>query len=186
MLEYNPDCRTTEHFSRNSDDTELAAMCERNEHPAATKIPVATGVQRVIFLVAAGVFFALGAAGVLLPGLPTTPFLLLTSFFLLRSSPALNQRLYNSQFLGPILRDWQEHRGVRHSVKIRAIALVVVLLAASIYLGNMPLPLAIAVLALGGVGLMVIALLPTVLTANDHAAIKVAAVTDPVDLTKAR
>ncbi len=160
---------------------ELAAMCDRNDLSPADRISVATGPRRVVYLLAAGGFFALGVAGILLPGLPTTPFLLLTSYFLVRSSPSLNERLTHSRFLGPILQDWHARRGVRQSVKLRAIALVVLMLAITIYLGNMPALLATVVLALGGVGLTVIALLPSISTTNNHATVKTAAITDPVD-----
>ncbi len=136
----------------------------RNDQQHGDWIPVATGMCRVAFLIAAGVFFLVGVAGILLPGLPTTPFMLLTSYFLLRSSPSLNKRLLHSRFLGPILQDWHERRGIRPAVKLRAALLVVVLLSVSTYFGNLPLVPTSVILALGGVGLTVIYYLPTIPT----------------------
>ncbi len=156
-------------------------MVPQNRQSAESMISVASGPRRMLYLAGAGLFFALGIAGVLLPGLPTTPFLLLTSYCLLRSWPSLNERLCNSRFLGPILRDWHERRGVRRRVKIRAIALVVALLAASIIWGGLPVPWIAAVIALGGVGLAVIAWLPTVSEARRPSTVDVAAATDPAD-----
>ena len=83
-------------------------------------------------LVGAAAFFAVGVLGVFLPVLPATPFLLLTSYFLVRSSPRLNAALLRSRFFGPILKDWQVHGGVRRDVKIQAIVIVVIAVAASI------------------------------------------------------
>ena len=65
-----------------------------------------TGLRRMLYLLLAGGFFVLAMAGVILPGLPTTPFLLLTSYFLVRSYPRLNERLIKSKLFGPILVDW--------------------------------------------------------------------------------
>ena len=68
------------------------------------------------------IFFLLAVVGVVLPGIPTTPFLLLTSYCFVRSSPALNRRLLRSTLFGPLLRDWHERGGVRKDVKRLAYA----------------------------------------------------------------
>ena len=72
-----------------------------------TEPPQVHGVRKAAYLGLAAFFFGLGATGAILPGLPTTPFLLLTSYFLLRASPKLNERLLNSRMFGSILTDWQ-------------------------------------------------------------------------------
>ncbi|NOY28703.1 MAG: DUF454 domain-containing protein [Planctomycetes bacterium] len=66
----------------------------------------------------------LGIIGIALPGLPTTPFLLLTSFFLARSWPRMHQRLLASKLFGPVLRPWKQlsvsrSRGQRHCARKR-------------------------------------------------------------------
>lgn len=123
---------------------------------------VAQGLWRGIYLVLAALFFALGMVGVLLPGLPTTPFLLLTSYFLMRSWPTLNQRMLQSRLIGPILRDWSEHRGVRPAIKLRAVLVVATVLALTAFFGNLPTPLLTGVLSLGAIGMAVIYYLPTI------------------------
>jgi uncharacterized membrane protein YbaN (DUF454 family) len=47
---------------------------------------------------------ALAGIGVLLPGVPTTIFVIAASFLFARSSPALDRRLRNSRWFGPSLR----------------------------------------------------------------------------------
>ncbi len=95
--------------------------------------PMATPA-RLFFLFLAGVSFVLASAGLLIPGLPTTPFLLLASFFLVRSSPRLNSRLLRSRFFGPILIDWQVHGGIRGDVKVKAVTGVIIAVLLTIYL----------------------------------------------------
>ena len=122
----------------------------------------AHGLRRIVYIVLAGLFFVLAVAGALLPGLPTTPFLLLTSYFLARSSPTWNRLLLRSRFFGRILHDWQEHRGVRRSVKVRAVAAVVLLVGVSCWLSWSSPILVGTILAGAGVGIGVVVCLPAV------------------------
>ena len=118
--------------------------------------PPAKGIRRVVYLVLAAIFFALGAAGVILPGLPTTPFLLLTSFFLLRTSPGLNQRMLDSRLFGPILTDWQERGGVRRHVKVKAIGVVVIAIGLMLWLSPLSQALKLVAGTAGVIGVLVI------------------------------
>lgn len=121
---------------------------------------IATGWRRGLFLGLAAFFFGLGVAGVVLPGLPATPFLLLTSYFLLRSSPSLNHKLLQSHLFGPILLDWQQHGGVRFHVKVKAIALVVIMVATSCWFSRNSPAFSTIILICAGVGVTVITFLP--------------------------
>jgi len=116
----------------------------------------------VVYLILAALFFLLGAIGVILPGVPTTPFLLLTSYFLVRSWPRLNDALLRSRLFGPILRDWQQHRGVRPHIKLRASIFVAVVVGASIYFSGMPPVAAGLVVLCASVGIGVIWRLPSI------------------------
>jgi uncharacterized membrane protein YbaN (DUF454 family) len=128
--------------------------------------PPVTGPKRVVFMALAGLFFVLGALGAILPILPTTPFLLLTSYFLTRTSPRLNQWLLTSRFFGPILRDWQQRGGVRPEVKVKAIIVVLMAVSLSLWLTDLPSTLrwVVAIMALIGIG--VILRLPAAETAE--------------------
>ncbi|WP_076000285.1 YbaN family protein [Pseudohalioglobus lutimaris] len=57
-------------------------------------------------------FLALGAAGIVLPVLPTTPFVLLAAWFFARSSEQWHQRLLDSELFGPMIHNWEERRCV--------------------------------------------------------------------------
>lgn len=114
------------------------------------------GTKRIVFMVLGGLFFVLGAAGAILPVLPTTPFLLLASYFLARTSPRLNRLLLRSRFFGPILTDWQELGGVRPDVKVKAIVIVLLAVFLSLWLTDLSpiLRWTVATLALIGIGVI--------------------------------
>ena len=59
----------------------------------------------------------LAAIGVVLPLLPTTPFVLLAAACFAKSSPRLHQWLMNSEVFGPMLADWDKKRCVTRKVK---------------------------------------------------------------------
>ena len=106
--------------------------------------------MRIVLLAAGWLAMALGLAGVFLPLLPTTPFLLLAAACFVRSSPALHARLLAHPRLGPILAQWQRERSIPHAAKRRAYALVVGCFALSIALVHSTgLRVSLAVLGLG-------------------------------------
>lgn len=74
----------------------------------------------------------LGVVGVFLPVLPTTPFLLLASWFYARSSPRFYNWLMNHRHLGPPLRKWKENGSISRLNKIRALLLIWLSLGVSI------------------------------------------------------
>ena len=127
-----------------------------------------TGWKRALFLLLAGLFFVVGAAGTVLPGLPGTPFLLLTSYFLVRSFPLLNERLLRSRLFGPILRDWQQRGGVRRDIKVKAIVIVVTAIGVSLWVSRTRVWLCGLMILLAAVGITVILKLPTLTDAGEE------------------
>jgi uncharacterized protein len=120
------------------------------------------GWRKIVYLLLAGLSLSLGLLGVLLPGLPTTPFVLLGSYFLVRSSAKLHERLITSRVFGGVLRDWHIHRGLQPHVRMRAVAVVALVVVVSLIVVRPPLPVALAILALAATGLTVIWRLPSV------------------------
>lgn len=109
-----------------------------------------------MYLSGAAATFGLAILGAVLPGLPTTPFLLLTSYCLVRTSPTLHRRLLASPVFGTLLRDWQKHRGVRPGVKTKSIVFMLLVVGASLAWGSLP-PLAMmAVATLAMIGVAVV------------------------------
>lgn len=72
---------------------------------------------RSIYLATGFVALILAAAGVLLPILPTTPFVLLAAACFARSSKHFHEKLLAHRIAGPIIRDWFQYRSIRRQVK---------------------------------------------------------------------
>lgn len=75
---------------------------------------------------------ALDIVGIVLPLLPTTPFILLAAACFARSSPRFHDALVNHRIAGPIIREWQTHRAMPHRVKQLAYALMLLSFGTSI------------------------------------------------------
>ena len=69
---------------------------------------------------------ALGALGVVLPGLPTTPFLILAAACFARSSDRLYQGLLRNRRFGPLIRQYRAGRGVPRRAKRLALTLMAI------------------------------------------------------------
>ncbi len=113
-----------------------------------------TGIRRLLYGGLGVVFFGLSIVGVLMPLLPTAPFVILSSYFALRSSPGLNSRLLRSRLFGRILADWHQHRAMRRSTKKRVLIFMAIVFSATFGLARpsgsaLPLALAIALLSFG-------------------------------------
>ncbi|NJD36365.1 MAG: DUF454 domain-containing protein [Betaproteobacteria bacterium] len=89
---------------------------------------------RAAFLVVGTVALFLGLAGIFLPILPTTPFVLLAAACFARGSLRLHDALLAHRLAGPIIREWQEHRSMPPGIKPWAFLLMGLSFAFSIYL----------------------------------------------------
>ena len=84
------------------------------------KIPVHKGLLILIGVICVG----LATAGVFLPLLPTTPFLLLAAACFVRSSDRLYRWLITHRWFGPYIRNYREHRALTARTKITIIVLL--------------------------------------------------------------
>lgn len=80
--------------------------------------------MKLIFGILGSITLVLGILGIFLPVLPTTPFLLLTAFFYVRSSERLYNWLMNHRHLGPYIKSFREERAIPLRVKIVSITLL--------------------------------------------------------------
>jgi uncharacterized membrane protein YbaN (DUF454 family) len=90
---------------------------------------------RILWLTLGLVSTACGIAGLLLPLVPTTPFLLLATFAFARSSPRLHRWLTTHPRLGPPIEDWRAHGAISRRAKIAAVVVMVATLSLSVVAG---------------------------------------------------
>ena len=98
------------------------------------------GPGRVLLVVAGGAFLLLGIAGIVVPILPTTPFVLLAVGCYSRSSPRLAAWLENHPRFGTMLRAWRDEGAIAGRAKVAA--LVAMVLGFSVILIATRIPLA--------------------------------------------
>lgn len=91
-------------------------------------------MQRYILIVLGWCAVILATLGVVLPLLPTTPFLLLAAWCFARSSPRFHYWLLHRSIFGRYLRHWQQHRAMPPGAKGRAILLILVTFAFSLWM----------------------------------------------------
>ncbi|MBN2665232.1 MAG: YbaN family protein [Bacteroidales bacterium] len=104
-----------------------------------------------------------GIAGIFIPGLPTTPFLLLTAGLYIRSSEKLYSRLISNRFVGSYISNYKQNNGMTFKSKLYSVALMSLMITVScIFLIDL-LSTRLIVIALGIIGAVVmIFIVPTV------------------------
>ncbi|WP_372964439.1 YbaN family protein [Marinobacter sp.] len=103
---------------------------------------------RILAYISAG----LAVVGVVLPLLPTTPFVLLAAYFASKGSPAFAQWLERHPRFGPAIEQWRHHRAIPARAKILACSMMAVSWSVLLLLGS---PL--LVLVISGLFLSVVA-----------------------------
>ena len=86
-------------------------------------------IKRVAFVVLGCVSLALAVLGVVLPILPTVPFLALAAFCFAKSSEQLNNWLINTKFYQNNLADFKAGKGMTVKTKVRILATVTLVMA---------------------------------------------------------
>ncbi len=89
-------------------------------------------ISKLLYLIGGSLALAVGIAGIILPLVPTTPLVLLAAFCFARSSKRLHQWILSHRLFGQIIRDWEQYRGIRASIRRKAYLMIVVCFSISI------------------------------------------------------
>ena len=81
-------------------------------------------IVRALWLVAGTICVVLGAVGLVLPLLPTTPFLLAAAACYFKSSPRMHKWLLNNKWFGEYIRHYTEGKGLARRTKITALSVL--------------------------------------------------------------
>lgn len=100
--------------------------------------PPMRGARRLALLGLGWLAVGLAAIGVVLPVLPTTPFLLVAAWAFAKASPAARHWLHGHRLFGPFIRDWQREGAIPRRGKIAAV--VGMLMAWHVVFVTSPMP----------------------------------------------
>ncbi len=106
-------------------------------------------IKKYMMILAGSICLVLGAVGIFIPVLPTTPFLLLASFLYLRSSKRLYNWLLNHKILGMYIYNYITYKAIPKSTKICALVFLWLTLSISmILLPSLPFRILLAVIGI--------------------------------------
>jgi uncharacterized protein len=122
----------------------------------APEPPLGSPLVRFGYAVLAYLCVGLAMLGVLLPGLPTVPFLLLAAWAASRGSARLHRWLYEHPRFGQVLIDWERKGAVSRRAKVLAVALLSSSWLIMLWRADNPWLLAALALLFAGVGTFVV------------------------------
>jgi uncharacterized protein len=96
---------------------------------------------------------AIGFINFLIPGLPSTVFILIAVYFFARSSPRFYNWLLNNKMFGGLIRDWRAGKGLSLKAKMMAISVIAITITLSIF--ALDSQLVKMIVALCGVGVSI-------------------------------
>jgi uncharacterized protein len=85
-----------------------------------------------LLIALAWVFIILAAIGVVLPVVPTTPFLIVALALFSKSSPRFHRMLLNNPWFGPSLQQWEATKTLARSIKYKASGLIIIAFTVSL------------------------------------------------------
>jgi uncharacterized membrane protein YbaN (DUF454 family) len=131
------------------------ARSDQGLEPTQGEIVYMTGTGRLVYKTLGWSSVGMAVVGAIMPGIPTAPFVILAGYFFVRSSPEAHEWLRQSRWFGPILRDWEAHRGVRRSIRNAALALIGGGMVVTALLG-LPTPLTVSIIACQVIGIAIV------------------------------
>ncbi len=118
---------------------------------------------KFILIILGTISLCFGIAGIFIPGLPTTPFILLTAGLYVRSSEKLYRQLLINKYLGPLIADFRKNRGLTLQKKIYSILLMWTMIFISAYFFIDTMIPRLVVVAAGIIGTIVMGfIIPTI------------------------
>ncbi len=128
--------------------------------------------SRVLFLCIGWTCVVIGAAGVALPVLPGTPFLIIALWAFSKSSTRFHDWLLGHRFLGPPIRRWREERVIPVHVKVTALSAMALSFSYLAFVLKVPWYVLTAVLGIMAIGAFYILKSPSRMAPKSEKAIK--------------
>ena len=115
-----------------------------------------TRAARIGWLTVGCLSLTLGALGIALPLLPTTPFVLLAAFAFARSSNRLHEWLITHDVFGALIDNWHRHGAISRRAKIASVVSMAALLAISLAMKAPSVVVVVQLVVLGAAALFIL------------------------------
>jgi len=115
------------------------------------KLHMKSKLSRRLWIAAGTFFVVIGAVGIILPLLPTTPFLLAAAACYSRGSERLYNWLLGNRWFGKFIKDYMEKRAIPLRAKVLAVCVIWLTIGVSVSLAvhSLPVKLVLVVIAAG-------------------------------------
>lgn len=100
-----------------------------------------TNIKKTFYLTLGIISLMLGIAGIFLPLLPTTCFILLAAFCFSKSSERLYHYLIQHRLFGHQIKAWQEHGVIPTRIKVLASSMMLISVSYPLFFTEFSLPL---------------------------------------------
>ncbi len=112
-------------------------------------------IVKLLLVLLGSISLFFGIVGIFLPGLPTTPFVLLSAALYLRSSDYLFRKLVTNKYLGKYIKNFHEKRGITLRVKWYSILLMWFMISISVVFFIKIITIKLLILGIGFIGTIV-------------------------------
>lgn len=109
-------------------------------------------MKKALFIILGSISLIIGVVGIIVPGLPTTTFLLITAALYVRSSDRLYNWLLDHKILGRYIRDYRKYRAITRNMKIYSISImwIMILISALFFIENIYIRILLLLCAITG------------------------------------
>ncbi len=88
--------------------------------------------KRFVLILVGLLALALGAIGIFVPLLPTTPFVLVAAIAFANSSEELHQWLLDHDVFGPLIENWRRYGAINRNTKVLSVLSMIAIIAISL------------------------------------------------------
>ena len=108
-------------------------------------------MMRGVYIVVGTIALVIGAIGLFLPVIPTTPLVILAAACYYRGSDRLHNWILSSGWFGETVKNYQEGRGLTRHTKVKAISMMwaMIFISAWFFVSNLFVRVAIICVAIG-------------------------------------
>lgn len=119
-------------------------------------------LRRFVYGVLAAGSIGMAWVGLLVPGIPTVPFVILAATFAAKASKSFHERLKQTRVFGPMIRDWEAYGAVQPIVRIQGAAATLLIVAVTIAVAQPSPRLLLLIGVMCTISLVMIARIPVI------------------------